>query len=103
MLQFTTKDNSLIPLSELARQIPSYKYPGKVVNRATLRRWALNGVRGIKLETVTIGGGRYSSNLFVSEFIQKLSGSSPADPALNGNRRNCGERAGNATNMKEAS
>lgn len=47
----------LRPLAEYSKRIPSSR-AGKKLNRATLWRWALNGLQGVKLETVRIGGGR---------------------------------------------
>ncbi len=40
---------------------------------ATLYRWALKGVRGIKLETVMMGGRRYTSDEAVDRFFARLS------------------------------
>ncbi len=36
---------------------------------ATLHRWRLNGVRGVKLETTLIGGLRYTSKEAIARFI----------------------------------
>jgi hypothetical protein len=39
---------------------------------STFWRWALRGVRGRKLETVLIGGRRYSSREALDRFIRSL-------------------------------
>jgi hypothetical protein len=40
---------------------------------ATSYRWALRGLRGIRLETVMIGGRRYTSREAVARFFARLS------------------------------
>lgn len=49
----------LVGMSD-ARRIVSHVI-GKKVSRSTLHRWATNGVRGTVLETVRIGGRRFTS------------------------------------------
>ena len=58
----------LRPLAEYASRLPSSQR-GKRLNRATLWRWALHGVRGRRLRTVTLGGGRMSCDAWVCEFL----------------------------------
>lgn len=58
----------LRPLAEYSQRIPSSR-GGKSLNRATLWRWALKGLQGVKLQTVRIGGGRYTCDAWVCEFI----------------------------------
>jgi len=61
----------LRPLSEYCKRIPS-RCAGKRLNRATLWRWALKGTRdGWKLRTVEIGGGRFTCDAWVCEFIYR--------------------------------
>jgi len=45
---------------------------GRRKSLATLHRYRLNGVRGVKLETVLIGGLRYTSEEAVDRFIAAL-------------------------------
>jgi hypothetical protein len=40
---------------------------------ATSYRWALKGLRGVKLETVMLGGRRYTSREAVTRFFNRLS------------------------------
>lgn len=40
---------------------------------STRHRWALKGVRGVRLETVVIGGRRYTSSEAIQRFINRLS------------------------------
>jgi|GEM_PF-648450 len=47
-------------------------FPGidRRLSLATLHRWRLHGVRGVRLETVLIGGLRYTSREAIDRFIQ---------------------------------
>ena len=46
------------------------EFPGdRRVSLATLHRWRQKGVRGVKLETVLIGGLRYTSREAIARFI----------------------------------
>jgi hypothetical protein len=59
----------LRPLYEYCKRIPS-RCSGKTLNRATLWRWVLTGTRGgWKLKTAEIGGGRFTCDAWVCEFI----------------------------------
>ena len=53
----------LISLREAAESIPTKPAP------STLQRWRLYGVRGRKLETILIGGLRYTSKQAVVRFL----------------------------------
>jgi hypothetical protein len=44
-------------------------YPGRRPHRATVFRHALQGVRGRKLETVLVGGRRYTTRQHVEDFV----------------------------------
>jgi hypothetical protein len=53
------------------------------LHRATPIRWADRGVRGFRLETVTIGGRRYTSREALARFIARLNGPRSAnDPSM---------------------
>jgi hypothetical protein len=39
----------------------------------TLFRWALKGCRGIKLETIMVGGRRFTSTQAIQRFVNRLS------------------------------
>jgi hypothetical protein len=53
----------LLSLSDAAALIPTKPSP------STLQRWRIYGVRGHKLETVLIGGLRYTSKQAVTRFL----------------------------------
>lgn len=72
MNAFDPRCTNLRPLLEYSKRLPSSR-PGKRLNRSTLIRWALHGVRGgVKLPTVCLGGCRFTSDAFVAEFMRQL-------------------------------
>jgi hypothetical protein len=69
---------------------------GKRPNASTLWRWALHGIKGIRLETVMAGGVRVTSAEAIQRFFERLTGlaesgrasvSSPEPPRLPAHRR----------------
>ena len=58
----------LVPIGKAASL-----FPGQRPHVATLWRWAQKGVRGVKLDTVTIGGRRYVDPESVARFIDATS------------------------------
>lgn len=60
------ENEHLLTLSNARTAFPG----GKRLSLATLYRWRLpGGVRGIRLETILIGGMRYTSSEAISRFI----------------------------------
>ena len=59
--------DTLIPF----RDLPGWtnQHLGRRIHPSTLHRWRLRGVRGIRLETVLIGGTRYTSTEALSRFF----------------------------------
>lgn len=71
----------LRPLAEYCDRLPSRRR-GRKLNRATLYRWALHGVSGGRiLQTVELGGGRFTCDAWVAEFMRQLTIASPSTPA----------------------
>lgn len=67
-------------------------FPGeRRVSLATLHRWRLNGVRGVKLETVLVGGLRFTSLEAIDRFITAQNAdnapATPAPPAITASQR----------------
>lgn len=59
----------LRPLAEYTHRLAS-SHRGKSLNRATLWRWALRGLRdGRYLRTVGLGSGRFTCDKWVWEFL----------------------------------
>ena len=61
-----TQTETIIAFSDARTAVPGID---RRLSLATLHRWRLNGVRGVKLETVLIGGMRYTSREAIARFI----------------------------------
>lgn len=65
-------NENLLPLTRVPRILP--KQPGGTsVHVATIYRWISRGIRGTRLETIRIGGRRYTSVEAVDRFIRATS------------------------------
>jgi hypothetical protein len=53
---------TLLTLAEAARSLPGRPH------LSTLQRWRLRGVRGVKLETILVGGRRVTSQEAIERF-----------------------------------
>ena len=60
------KAETLVPLSEVGEWYA--KHTGYRPNRSTVHRWRTRGARGVKLETVLIGGKRFTSESKLQAF-----------------------------------
>ena len=80
-------NEQMIPLSK----IPAWceKHLGNRVNRSTVHRWRLRGARGSTLETVLIGGRRYSSLEALLRFFDSTTAAEDGvdSPQLNAHQR----------------
>lgn len=74
----------LISLREAAESIPTKPAP------STLQRWRLYGVRGRKLETVLIGGLRYTSKQAVTRFLSQPETAIASPKVQKGGRHHAG-------------
>lgn len=63
----------LFPLSEAPGHVPA-KSRGRRVGLSTVYRWASGGIRGVTLETVPVGGVRYTSEEALVRFYARLAG-----------------------------
>lgn len=71
---------SLVSLSEACRLVPRRR-AGKKCNVATIYRWTAVGIRGVRLESIQIGGSRCTSKEALSRFFAALTCiSDPAAP-----------------------
>jgi len=73
----------LIPFCEARTAFPG----GKRLSLATLHRWRLHGVRGTHLETVLIGGSRYTSSESISRFIAAQNATETSVPQFTPSQR----------------
>lgn len=65
MIQCTTE--TLISLIQARQRIPGSPHC------ATVRRWCHEGLHGVVLETVMVGGRRFTSQEAITRFIERLS------------------------------
>jgi hypothetical protein len=79
------------PLSQEARDLPRLR-GGKSVSPSTIWRWSRFGIRGVKLETIKIGGTTCTSAAALRRFFARLSGE-PATQTPPGLRNETVERA----------
>src|SRR5262245_32119544 len=61
-----------LPLRQAARLLPSRR-AGKPTHVATLYRWAQRGLRGVRLETLQVGGTLCTSREALQRFFERLS------------------------------
>ncbi len=61
----------LIPLRDAPRHLPS-RANGKRLHVSAIYRWAKHGVKGVRLETVCIGGTTYTSAKALQRFADQL-------------------------------
>jgi hypothetical protein len=68
------------PLSEAPDHFPRRK--GKRVSLPSVYRWVGSGYRGVRLQTVVVGGVRYTSPHAIAQFVADMTsirdGTSPA-------------------------
>jgi hypothetical protein len=74
-----TIDETVLPLADAAKGLPRRR-GGRQVHPSTLHRWATAGCRGVRLETIQIGGTRCTSREALQRFFERLSGPDPAGP-----------------------
>jgi hypothetical protein len=67
-------------LTQAAKRLPRLR-AGRPVNPSTLWRWALRGVRGVKLETAMVGGVRVTSEAALRRFFGTLSAGFSLEPS----------------------
>ncbi len=56
-------------------------HAGKRVTASTLYRWAKDGIRGVRLETIRVGGSLFSSEQALQRFAERLSASDRPEAA----------------------
>ena len=67
------RDENLMTLAEVAKVLPRCR-AGKLVHASTVYRWAQSGLRGLRLETLQVGGRRCTSQAALQRFFDALSG-----------------------------
>ena len=73
----------LIHFPEATRAFPGRKR----LSLATLHRWRLHGVRGVRLDTLLIGGLRYTSREAIGRFIAAQNADQQPAPQITAKQR----------------
>ncbi len=68
-------------LTKASADLPGHPHVSTVV------RWWRRGVRGVRLETILIGGRRYTSREALQRFVARLSSQSDPEPPLPARRQ----------------
>ena len=61
----------LIPFGQLARSLPRRR-SGRPISPSTIHRWRSNGLKGIRLEAVRVGGAWHTTEDAFKRFVAKL-------------------------------
>ena len=64
-------NEEVVPLAEAAEFLPRVRR-GRKVSYSSLYRWAASGRRGVKLETIFVGGTRCTSREALQRFCDAL-------------------------------
>jgi hypothetical protein len=68
------QSESVVSLTAAAKSLPSRPHI------ATVYRWFQHGVRGIRLETVLLGGRRFTSHEALQRFTERLTAAAAGEP-----------------------
>jgi hypothetical protein len=66
----SVQDENLIPIQQVAELLPRNR--GKKVHTATIYRWFGRGLHGVKLETVCVGGRRFTTQAAIQSFFEAV-------------------------------
>jgi len=69
----------LISLSAAAKELPG-RGARRGVHTITLWRWSKRGIRGVKLETVLVGGIRCTSREAMARFFERTTAAADGQP-----------------------
>ena len=70
---------TLIPIREVPRHLPP-RPNGKRVHMSACYRWIKRGVRGVRLDSIKIGGSTYTSTEALQRFADHLSSGRREEP-----------------------
>ena len=68
----TLTNERVLPLSQACRHLPRRRGI-KPTHPATLYRWAKGGIKGVRLETIKVGGSMCTSIEALQRFCERLS------------------------------
>lgn len=75
-----TIDEQLLTVREAARLFPGRR--GNPINISTIWRWMLDHRRGVQLESIIVGGVRYTSRSAIQRYIERLNPEQAAAPSI---------------------
>jgi hypothetical protein len=81
MIDVTNEE--LITFSEARDAFPGGRRPAL----ATLHKWRLHGIRGVRLETAQIGGSRFTSREAIVRFLKEQNAGQTPTPAITPSQR----------------
>jgi Protein of unknown function (DUF1580) len=81
----------MLTLGKATAEVPGHPHV------STLIRWAMRGARGIKLESIKVGGRRYTSVEAINRFLARLN---PPGSVANSNLAEIRQRQLSQTNSK---
>jgi hypothetical protein len=88
------QDEHLMTLAQAAKLRPSGRN-GRPTHVSTVYRWIATGVRGVRLESIRIGGTLYTSREAIQRFADRLTpGPATIQPPSMTTRRRSAEAAG---------
>lgn len=70
--------SDLIPLGDVPALLPRRR--GKKIHISLVYRWANNGIGGVKLHTVKVGGIAHTAEAWVWQFLERDNATPPATP-----------------------
>jgi hypothetical protein len=75
-------EENLIAIRDVPRRLPP-RPNGKLLHISAVYRWTLRGLKGVRLETVRIGGTTYTSREALQRFSERLTRVEPALEVVN--------------------
>jgi len=75
-----TQTETILSLAQAARSVPGRSGCG--VHAATIWRWMQRGIRGVRLETILIGGIRYTSQEALHSFFNATTAAADGLPPV---------------------
>lgn len=86
------KTEAVVTFAQAADELPRRRR-GRKCSASTLYRWSTIGCRGIRLETIQVGGTRCTSREALQRFFDALAPDAKADPSVADGVSHSGSRA----------
>src|SRR5262249_20643300 len=92
MPMIDSASEDLLTLAQAADELPRRRR-GRKTHVSTLFRWSTSGCRGVRLETIQVGGTRCTSREALQRFFEALTSSRPEVPLVGQARPPGGRRS----------